>query len=54
MIHDHLIEIKPVNRKGNQSLVFIGWTDAKAKTPILWPPDPKNQLIEKDPDVGKD
>ena len=35
-------EIKPVNPKGNQSLIFIGRTDAEAETPILWPPDVKN------------
>ena len=35
-------EIKPVNPKGNQSRIFIGRTDAKAETPILWPPDVKN------------
>ena len=35
-------EIKPVNPKGNQSLIFIGRTDAGAETPILWPPDVKN------------
>ena len=29
-------------------------TDAKATTPVLWPPDAKSQLIEKDPDAGKD
>ena len=29
-------------------------TDAEAETPILWPPDAKNRLIGKDPDVGKD
>ena len=29
--------------------MFIGRTDAKAETPILWPPDAKNQLIGKDP-----
>ena len=34
-------EIKPVNTKGNQSLIFIGRTDAEAETPILWPPDVK-------------
>ena len=28
--------------------------DAEAKTPILWPPDEKCQLIAKDPDAGKD
>ena len=38
-------EIKPVNPKGNQSGIFIGRTDAKAETPILWPPDVKRQLI---------
>ena len=47
-------EIKPVNPKGNQSWIFIGRTDAKAGTPILWPPDVKNWLIGKDPDAGKD
>ena len=47
-------KIKPVNPKGNQSLVFIGGTDAEAETPILWPPDAKSWLIWKDPDAGKD
>ena len=45
-------EIKPVNLKGKQSRLFIGRTDAEA--PIIWPPDAKNSLIEKDYDVGKD
>ena len=48
------VEIKLVNPKGNQPWIFIGGTDAKAETPILWPPDAKNWLIGKDPDVGKD
>ena len=26
----------------------------KLKVPVLWPPDPKNQLIGKDPEAGKD
>ena len=47
-------EIKPVNPKGKQSLIFIGRTDAEAETPILWPPDVKSQLIIRDPDAGKD
>ena len=46
--------IKAVNPKGNQSWIFIGWTDAEAEAPILWPPDVKNWLIGKDPDAGKD
>ena len=47
-------EIQPVHPKGDQSWLFIGRTDAEAETPILWPPDVKNQLTGKDPDVGKD
>ena len=47
-------EIQPVHPKGNQSWIIIGRTDAKAETPILWPPDVKNWLIGKDPDAGKD
>ena len=35
-------EIQPVQPKGDQSWVFTGTTDAKAETPILWPPDVKN------------
>ena len=31
-------EIQPVHSKGDQSWVFIERTDAKAETPILWPP----------------
>ena len=34
--------------------MFIGRTDATAKTPILCPPDAKNRLVGKDPDAGKD
>ena len=47
-------EIQPVNLKGDQFWVFIGRTDAEAKTPILWPPDAKSWLTWKDPDAGKD
>ena len=46
-------EIKPVHPKGNQSWIFIGRTDAKAETPILWPPDAKNWLIGKTLMLGK-
>ena len=45
-------EIKPVSPKGNQPWIFIGTTGAEA--PIFWPPDSKNWLFGKDPDVGKD
>ena len=47
-------EIQPVHSEGDQPWIFIGRTDAKAETPILWPPDAKNWLIGKDPDTGKD
>ena len=47
-------EIQTVNPKGNQSQIFIGRTDAEAEAPILWPPDVKSWLIEKDPDARKD
>ena len=47
-------EIKPVNPKGNQSLIFIGRTDTQAEASILWPPDGKNWFTGKDPDAGED
>ena len=47
-------KIKPANPRGNQPWIFIGRTDTEAEAPILWPPDGKNWLIEKDPDAGKD
>ena len=47
-------KIKPVNRNGNESWIFIGWTDADAEAPILWPSDAKNWLNWEDPYVGKD
>ena len=47
-------EIKLVDTKWDQSWIFNGRTDAEVKTPILWPPDAKNQLIGKEPDAGKD
>ena len=33
--------------------MLIGRTDVEAETPILWPPDAKNWLIEKTLMVGK-
>ena len=32
----------------------MGRTDAKAETPIFWPPDTKSRLIGKDPDAEKE
>ena len=31
-------EIQPAHSKGDQSWVFFGKNDAKAETPVLWPP----------------
>ena len=47
-------EIQKVRPKENKSWLFIGRTDAKTETPILWLPDVKNWLNGKDPDAGKD
>ena len=38
-------EIQPVHPKGDQSWVFIGWTDAEAETPMLWPSHVKSWLV---------
>ena len=46
--------IQPVIPKRYQSWIFIWRTDTEAETPLLWPPDAKNWLIEKDPVAGKD
>ena len=55
-----LLRVPWTARKSNQSIlkeinpwIFMGTTDAKAETPILWPLDVKNWLIGKDPDAGK-
>ena len=47
-------EIQPVHSKRDQSWVFFGKTDAKAETPVLWPPHMKSRLIRKDSDAGRD
>jgi len=33
---------------------FFGRNDAKAETPVLWPPHVKSWLIGKDSDAGRD
>ena len=35
-------EIQPVHSKGDQSWVFFGRNDAKAETPVFWPPHAKS------------
>ena len=51
-----LLRVPWTARRSNQSIlkeiswVFIGRTDVKAESPILWPPDAKSWLIGKDSD----
>ena len=47
-------EIQPVHSKGDQPWVFFGRNDAKAETPILWPPHATSWLIGKDSDAWRD
>ena len=49
----HCKEIQLVNSKGNQSWIFIGRTDAKAKFPIFWLPDVKVDSLNKTLMLGK-
>ena len=47
-------EIQSVHSKGDQLWVYFGRNDAKAETPILWPPHVKSWLIGKGSDAGRD
>ena len=47
-------EIQPVCSEGDQPWDFSGRNDAKAETPVLWPPHVKSCLIGKDSDAGRD
>ena len=47
-------EIQPVHFEGDQPWDFFGRNDAKAETPVLWPPHAKSWLIWKDSDAGRD
>ena len=46
-------EIQPAHSKGDRSWVFFGRTDAKAETPVLWPPHAKSWLIGEESDAGR-
>ena len=46
-------EIQPVHPEGGQPWAFFGRNDAKAETPVLWPPRVKVHSLE-DSDAGKD
>ena len=47
-------EIQPVHSEGNQPWDLFGRNDAKADTPVLWPPHAKSWLIGKDSDAERD
>ena len=47
-------EIQPAHSEGDQPWDFFGRRDAKAETPVLWPPHAKRWLIGKDSDAGRD
>ena len=47
-------EIQPAHSGGDQPWDFFGRNDAKAETPILWPPHAKSWLIGKDSDAARD
>ena len=47
-------EIQLVRSEGDQLWDFFGRYDAKAETPLLWPPHAKSWLIGKDFDAGRD
>ena len=47
-------EIQPVHSEGDQPWDFFGGNDAKAETPVLWPPHAKSWLIGNDSDAGRD
>ena len=40
-------EIQPVHSEGDQPWDFFGRNDAKAETPVLWPPHEKVDSLEK-------
>ena len=47
-------EIQLIHSEGDQPWDFFGRNDAKAETPVLWPPDEKSWLVGKDFDAGRD
>ena len=55
-----LLRVSWTARRSNQSILkeispgFFGRNDAKAETPVFWPPHEKRWLIGKDSDAGRD
>ena len=50
----NILACPKVHSKRDQSWVFFGRNDAKAETPVLWPPHAESWLIGKDSDAGRD
>ena len=48
------MSIIEIHSEGDQPWDFFGRNDAKAETPVLWPPHAKSWLIGKDSDAGRD
>ena len=47
-------DTQPVHSEGDLPWDFFGRNDAKAETPVLWPPHVKSGLIGRDSDAGRD
>ena len=47
-------EIQPVHSERDQPWDFFGGNDAKAETPVLWPPHANTWLTGKHSDAGRD
>ena len=47
-------KIQTVHSKGDQPWVFFRRNEAKAETPVFWPPHAKSWLIGKASDAGRD
>ena len=47
-------EIQPIHSEGEQPWDFFGRNNAKAETPVLWPPNAKSWLIGEDFVAGRD
>ena len=61
MVLEKTLETPWTARRSNQSIlkeispgISLRRNDAKAETPILWPPHEKSCLIGKDSDAGRD
>ena len=49
----YFINLLTVHSEGDQPWDFFGRNDAKAETPVLWPPHEKSWLSGKDSDAGR-